>query len=75
MLVYFAGFRSHIGFYPPVRESDALRKAVSRYAGPKGNLKFPHADPLPLALIARIVRHRVKLDRATVARKKKTSAR
>jgi uncharacterized protein YdhG (YjbR/CyaY superfamily) len=60
MLVYFAGFKSHIGLYPPVRGNAALQKAVARYAGPKGNLKFPYDKPLPLALITRIVRHRVK---------------
>src|SRR6187549_1743225 len=51
VLVYFAGFQHHIGLYPPVRGSAALAKAVARYSGPKGNLKFRHADPLPLALV------------------------
>jgi uncharacterized protein YdhG (YjbR/CyaY superfamily) len=72
MLVYFAGFKSHIGFYPPVRGSAALQKAAAKYAGPKGNLKFPFDQPLPLELIARIVRHNVKQDAAkALARKKK----
>lgn len=48
-----------------------VRRAI--HAGPKGNLKFPHADPLPLTLVARIVRHRVKQDRAAAARKKKSA--
>ena len=60
MLVYFAGFRNHIGLYPPVRGNQALQKAVAKYAGPKGNLRFPFDEPLPLGLIARIVRHKVK---------------
>jgi uncharacterized protein YdhG (YjbR/CyaY superfamily) len=64
MLVYFAGFGQHIGLYPPVRGNAALTKALAKYAGAKGNLKFPHDTPLPLALIARIVRHQVKLDGA-----------
>ena len=71
MLVYFAGFKSHIGLYPPIRGNDALAKAASRYAGPKGNLKFPYDQPLPLALIGRIVRHNVKLDIAKAAARKK----
>ena len=72
MLVYFAGFKSHIGLYPPVRGNAALQKAVAKYAGPKGNLKFPFDQPLPLALIDRIVRHSVKQDSAkALARKKK----
>ena len=55
-------------FPPPVQVR--VRKAVTRYAGPKGNLKFSHDDPLPLALIARIVRFKVKQDRARAAHKK-----
>jgi len=71
MLVYFAGFKSHIGLYPPVRGNAALAKAVARYAGPKGNLKFSYQQPLPLGLIGRIVRFKVKQDRARAAAKKK----
>jgi len=70
MLVYFAGFKGHIGLFPPVRGDARLAKAVARFAGPKGNLKFSHDDPLPLALIARIVRFKVKQDRARAASKK-----
>ena len=72
MLVYFAGFKNHIGLYPPVRGNATLQEAVAKYAGPKGNLKFSFDEPLPLALIERIVRHTVKQDAAKVlARKKK----
>ena len=64
VLVYFAGFKGHIGFYPPVRGDARLAKALARHAGPKGNLRFPHDEPLPEALIARIVRLRVRQDLA-----------
>ena len=64
MLVYFAGFKHHIGLYPPVRGNAALEKAAAKYAGPKGNLQFPYDGPLPLALISRIVRHKVKQNKA-----------
>ena len=71
ILVYFAGFRHHIGLFPPVRDP-VIAKAARKYAGPKGNLKFPHAEPLPLPLIARIVRFQVRQDsaRAPTAKKK-----
>jgi uncharacterized protein YdhG (YjbR/CyaY superfamily) len=62
IVVFFAGFKNHIGLYPPVRGNAVLQKATAKYAGPKGNLRFPHNEPLPLALIARIVRHNVKQD-------------
>lgn len=58
-LVYFAAFKSHIGLYPPVRD-EALLPLVEKFAGPKGNLKFPSSDPIPLGLIKRIVTARIK---------------
>ena len=64
VLVYFAGFKNHIGLYPPVSGDAKLMKAVSRYAGPKGNLKFPLDEPIPYDLIKRIVRAKVKAGRA-----------
>src|SRR3954451_2644445 len=36
MLVYFAAFKNHIGFFPPVRGDARLQKALAHYAGPKG---------------------------------------
>jgi uncharacterized protein YdhG (YjbR/CyaY superfamily) len=67
MLVYFAAFKAHIGLYPPVSGDASLEKALSPYAGPKGNLKFPLHQPIPYALIKRIVLLRVKQDRARAA--------
>jgi len=64
VLVYFAAFRHHIGFYPPVRGDAKLEAAVAPYAGEKGNLRFPLSRPIPFDLIARIVRHRVKQNAA-----------
>ncbi len=64
ILLYFAAFRGHIGLFPPVRGDGKLEKALARYAGPKGNLKFPLDEPMPYALIRRIVRLRVKQDSA-----------
>jgi uncharacterized protein YdhG (YjbR/CyaY superfamily) len=71
IIVYFAGFQKHIGLFPPVRGDAALEKAVARYAGPKGNLKFPHDSPLPLPLIARIVKLKARQDAARAASRKK----
>jgi len=69
ILVYFAAFKTHIGMFPPVKGDAKLQAAVSKYAGPKGNLKFPLDAPIPYALVARIVKCRVKQDLAK-ARKK-----
>jgi len=59
-LVYFAAFKKHIGFYPPVKGDARLEKAIAAFAGEKGNLKFPLAQPIPYGLIERIVKLRVK---------------
>lgn len=48
---YFAPFKKHIGVYPPVTGPDALLAKLEPYRGPKGNLAFPHDQPLPLDLI------------------------
>ncbi len=71
ILVYFAGWKKHIGLYPPVSGDKALEKAVAQYAGPKGNLQFPLDEPIPYDLIKRIVRLRVKQDSAKAAAKRK----
>jgi len=70
-LVYFAAFKKHIGFYPPVRGDAGLEKAVAPYAGEKGNLRFPLDQPIPYGLIERIVRLRVKQNLAKAAAKSK----
>lgn len=64
-LVYFAAFKKHIGFYPPVSGGDRTFQAEkSRYEGPKGNLQFPRDQPIPYALITKIVKLRVKQNLA-----------
>ena len=68
-VVYFAAFKRHIGLFPPV-EDPAVRAKVARYAGPKGNLQFPYGAPMPLDLIADVVRARVAANRAKAAAKK-----
>jgi uncharacterized protein YdhG (YjbR/CyaY superfamily) len=72
ILLYFAAFKAHIGVYPPVSGDANLEKALSPYAGPKGNPKFPLDEPMPYDLITRIVRLRVRQDRARAAAKGKT---
>ena len=69
ILVYFAAFKNHIGVFPPIRGNTRLEAAAAKYAGPKGNLKFPLGEPIPYALITRIVKYRVKQSLAK-ARKK-----
>jgi len=73
ILVYFAAWKQHVGMYPPITGDKALEKAVAPYAGPKGNLQFPLDEPMPLDLIERIVKLRVKQDSEKAAAKRKKS--
>lgn len=60
MLVWFAAFKNHIGFYPRTSAIAAFRKELSAYKGEKGSVRFPFGKPLPLRLISRMVKFRVK---------------
>ncbi len=71
ILLYFAGFKNHIGMYPPISGDARLQRALARYAGPKGNLRFPLDKPIPYDLIRRIVRLRVKQNLAKGSAKRK----
>lgn len=58
-LVHFAAFKNHIGFYPAPQGIEEFKKELSEYEGSKGTVKFPLDKPLPLDLIAQIVKFRV----------------
>jgi uncharacterized protein YdhG (YjbR/CyaY superfamily) len=59
-LVYFAAFKNHIGFYPTPSGVEAYKRELEPYAFAKGSVRFPMDEPLPLDLIRKIVRSRVK---------------
>jgi uncharacterized protein YdhG (YjbR/CyaY superfamily) len=60
MLLYFAAHTNHIGFYPLSSAIKAFEKELAHYNTSKGTIQFPHNKPLPLNLIRKIVRFRVK---------------
>lgn len=78
MLVYFAAFKNHIGFYALPSGNEAFQKELSAYKQGKGSIQFPLDKPVPLALIKKIVKFRVKenlekvTSRASVTVTKKT---
>lgn len=51
---YFGAFKDHIGVYPPTTAPGDLVAELGPWRGPKGNLSFPHKEPLPLELIGRV---------------------
>lgn len=69
-LVYVGAFRRHLGLFPPVRDTK-LKSACAKFAGPKGNLRFPYDEPIPYALITRVVKMRVKENRTRAAARKR----
>lgn len=58
-LVYFAGFKHHIGLYPLPSGVEAFLPELVAYRTGKGSIQFPLDKPLPAELIVRIVRFRV----------------
>lgn len=71
-LIYFAGWKSHIGFYPMSSAVKEFKKELSKYKGAKGSVQFPLDQPMPLALVRRIVKYRVK-EREAQMKPKSTS--
>lgn len=69
-LVHFAAFKGHIGFYPTSSGIRAFKKELAAYEGSKGSVRFPLDQPLPLKLVARIVRFRAKENRERAAAKR-----
>ena len=59
-LVHFAAFKNHIGFFPTPSAIAAFQKEFKPYKTSKGTVQLPLADPLPLKLIERMVKFRVK---------------
>jgi uncharacterized protein YdhG (YjbR/CyaY superfamily) len=70
-LVHFAAFKNHIGFYPAPTGIESFRKELSAYKGAKGSVQFPIDKPLPLNLITKIVRYRVKENLEKAMKKQK----
>lgn len=58
-LVYFAGFKNHIGLYATPSGHKEFSRELSGYKQGKGSVQFPLDKPLPLDLIGRIVKFRV----------------
>jgi len=57
-LVYFGGFKNHIGFYATPNGHEAFAKEFEKYKQGKGSVQLPLTEPLPVDLIKRVVRYR-----------------
>ena len=70
-LVYFAAFQRHLGFFPTPTGIARFKDELAAYKTSKGTVRFPMGKPIPYGLIARIVKCRVKENRARAEAKRK----
>lgn len=52
----YAAFKNHVGIYPTPIIIESFKKDLIDYETSKGTIKFPLNEPLPLPLIAKIVK-------------------
>ncbi len=70
VLVYFAGYKNHIGFYPT---SSGIRNFItefSNYKWSKGAVQFPIDKPMPAKLITKISKFRLQEEKEKATKKK-----
>jgi uncharacterized protein YdhG (YjbR/CyaY superfamily) len=60
ILVTFAVFKNHIGFYPTPSAVKAFAKSLIKYKTAESSIQFSLDKPLPLDLITRITKFRVQ---------------
>ena len=70
MLVYFAAYKNHIGFYPGAGGILEFYKKLSSFKSAKGSVQFPHDRPIPYDIISKIVKFRVKQNEEKISLKK-----
>ena len=70
MLVYFAAYKNHIGFYPGAGGVLEFYKELSSFKSAKGSVQLPHDSPIPFETISRIVKFRVKQNEEKFSLKK-----
>lgn len=63
-LVWYAGFKNHIGFYPRASGIEAFKEELRPYKSAKGSVQLSLGQPLPTDLIRRIVEFRVEENTA-----------
>lgn len=68
-LVYFAGYKSHIGFYPGAATIEKFREEIKNYKNAKGSVQFPLIQDLPKDLISEMVLYKLKLNEEKAAKK------
>ena len=60
MLVWYAAFKKHVGFYPRASGIAAFKKELAAYQTSKGAIQFPIEERIPVDLVKKIVKFRWK---------------
>ena len=61
VLIYFAGFKNHFSLFPAnAGLIAAMKNELKNYKTSKGTIQFEFNQPLPISLIKKIVKIRVK---------------
>ena len=60
VIIYFAGYKNHIGFYATPSGHTEFAKELSKYKQGRGSVQFPIDKAMPLDLIAHMVKFRVQ---------------
>ena len=73
MLVYFAGYKNHIGFYPTSTPMEVFKDRLVNYKTSKGAIQFPIEKAIPLTLVKDIVKFKINenLEKESAKLKKK----
>jgi uncharacterized protein YdhG (YjbR/CyaY superfamily) len=70
-LIYFAAYKKHIGFYPVPKELEELGEEFASYkTSGKGTIQFPLNKPMPMDLIIKLVKFKVKENIAKLEKRK-----
>jgi len=69
ILLWYGAHKNHIGFYPHGATMEKFKKELARYEQTKGSIHFPIDEPLPIALIKKMVKLRLAEHLKRVKRK------
>jgi len=72
MLVAFAAFKNHCSFFPGAAALQTYKDELKDYKTSKGTIRFPADQPLPVSLVKRLVKARIKENEAKTLRSKKS---
>lgn len=68
IVVTFASFKQHIGFFPGPSAITKFKKDLTKYKTSRGTIQFPYEKPIPHTLVKKITQFRVKENKEKDAR-------